>query len=81
MPRPPGAVKTARRLRAGHAMKNFIAIIERDSETRLYVGCVPGIHDAHRPGATLVELRVNLQEVAELLCDGDGSSGLEDGDV
>jgi predicted RNase H-like HicB family nuclease len=47
-------------------MKSFIAYIEFDTESKLYVGTVPGIPGAHTQGATLDELRENLKEVLEL---------------
>ncbi|MBO3460798.1 type II toxin-antitoxin system HicB family antitoxin [Aetokthonos hydrillicola Thurmond2011] len=47
-------------------MKTFTAYIEWDSETKLYVGIIPGIPGAHTQGATLDELQANLQEVLEL---------------
>jgi predicted RNase H-like HicB family nuclease len=47
-------------------MKTFTAYVERDSETNLYVGIVPGIPGAHTQGATLDELQNNLKEVLEL---------------
>ena len=53
-------------------MRTFTAVIERDPETRLYVGYVPGFAGAHSQGETLDELHRNLQEVVTLL--------LEDGD-
>jgi predicted RNase H-like HicB family nuclease len=53
-------------------MKNFTAVIERDTDTGLYVGWVPGFAGAHSQGETLDELRSNLQEVIEML--------LEEGD-
>lgn len=53
-------------------MKNFTAVIERDSDTGLYVGWVPGFPGAHSQGETLDELGTNLREVIEML--------LEDGD-
>lgn len=53
-------------------MKHFTAVIERDADTGLYVGWVPGFAGAHSQGETLDELRTNLQEVVEML--------LEDGD-
>jgi len=53
-------------------MKHFTAVIERDADTDLYVGWVPGFPGAHSQGETLDELRVNLREVVEML--------LEDGD-
>ena len=54
-------------------MKLFTAIIERDMDTHLYVGYVPGFVGAHSQGETLDELRENLQEVIEML--------LEDQDI
>ena len=48
------------------ATRNFTARVERDPETNLYVGIVPGIPGAHTQGATLDELRGNLKEVLEL---------------
>ena len=53
-------------------MKHFTAVIERDADTELYVGWVPGFPGAHSQGETLDELRANLREVVEML--------LEDGD-
>ena len=53
-------------------MKQFTAVIERDADTGLYVGWVPGFPGAHSQGGTLDELRANLHEVVEML--------LEDGD-
>ncbi len=48
-------------------MKTFTAIIEKDFETNLYVGYVPGFPCAHSQGETLDELQANLQEVIEML--------------
>ncbi len=42
------------------------AYIERDPDTGLLVGTVPG---AHSQGATLDELSANLREVMDLLID------------
>jgi len=53
-------------------MRTFSIVIERDPETRLYVGYVPGWPGAHSQGATLDELHANLREVVQML--------LEDGD-
>ena len=47
-------------------MRTFTAYVEWDSETKLYVGIVPGIPGVHTQGATLDELQKNLQEVLEL---------------
>lgn len=53
-------------------MKQFTAVIERDVDTGLYVGWVPGFPGAHSQSETLDELHANLQEVVEML--------LEEGD-
>jgi predicted RNase H-like HicB family nuclease len=45
----------------------YTAIIERDPETQLLVGYVPGFPGAHSQGATLEELEQNLQEVISML--------------
>lgn len=47
-------------------MKTFTAYIEWDAETKLQIGIVPGLPGAHTQGATLDELRQNLQELLEL---------------
>jgi predicted RNase H-like HicB family nuclease len=51
-------------------MKSYTAIVERDPQTGLYVGYVPGVPGAHSQGETLEELRGNLKEVLELLEEG-----------
>ncbi|HEY9646415.1 MAG TPA: type II toxin-antitoxin system HicB family antitoxin [Chroococcidiopsis sp.] len=48
-------------------MRTFTAIIERDPDTKLYVGYVPGFPGAHSQGENLDELRENLREVIEML--------------
>ncbi len=48
-------------------MRTFTAVVEKDAETGLYVGYVPGFAGAHSQGETLDELRENLQEVIEML--------------
>ena len=53
-------------------MKKYTAVIERDPDTGLYIGYVPGFPGAHSQGATLDELNQNLREVIEML--------LEDGE-
>jgi predicted RNase H-like HicB family nuclease len=45
----------------------FTAYIEYDPDTKLYVGTIPGLSGAHSQGATLDELRLNLEEVVELI--------------
>ena len=57
-------------------MRGFTAVIERCSETGLYVGYVPGFPGAHSQGETLDELHRNLQEVIEMLLE-DGEPQLE----
>jgi predicted RNase H-like HicB family nuclease len=53
-------------------MKEFTAVIEKDLESGLYVGYVPGFPGAHSQAASLDELNDNLREViAMLLEDGD----------
>jgi predicted RNase H-like HicB family nuclease len=53
-------------------MKSYSAVVERDRDTGLYVGYVPGFPGAHSQGETLDELQENLREVVAML--------LEDGD-
>ncbi|WP_375471952.1 type II toxin-antitoxin system HicB family antitoxin [uncultured Nostoc sp.] len=48
-------------------MKTFTAIVERDIDTKFYVGYVPGFPGAHSQGETLNELQENLREVIEML--------------
>jgi predicted RNase H-like HicB family nuclease len=48
-------------------MKSYMAIIERDTDTGLYVGYVPGFPGAHSQGESLDELHQNLREVVEML--------------
>jgi predicted RNase H-like HicB family nuclease len=47
-------------------MKSFVAYVEWDAETKLYVGIVPGIPGAHTQAVSLDELQKNLREVLEL---------------
>ena len=47
-------------------MPKLTAYIEKDTETGLYVGIVPGIPGAHTQAETLDELQANLKEVLEL---------------
>ena len=57
-------------------MRNFSAVIERDPDTGLFVGFVPGFPGAHSQGATLDELNANLREVISMLLE-DGEPILE----
>jgi predicted RNase H-like HicB family nuclease len=56
--------------------KTFTAVIERDSESGLYVGFVPGFPGAHSQGETLDELSANLREVVQMLLE-DGEPNVE----
>jgi predicted RNase H-like HicB family nuclease len=57
-------------------MRTSNVVVERDPDTGLYVGHVPGWPGAHSQGATLDELRQNLREVVEMLLE-DGESKLD----
>ena len=57
-------------------MRNFTAVIEKDPDTGLYVGYVPGFPGAHSQAETLDELNRNLREVIEMLLE-DGEPRLE----
>ena len=52
-------------------MKTYTAVVERDQETGLFVGYVPGFPGAHSQGETLEELRKNLVEVVSMLLEDD----------
>ena len=53
-------------------MKHCTAVVERDPETGLYVGYVPGFPGAHSQAETLDDLNRNLREIIGML--------LEDGE-
>jgi len=57
-------------------MRSFTAVIERDPATGLFVGYVPGWPGAHSQGASVDELRQNLEEVVAMLLE-DGEPKLE----
>ncbi|MEX0325591.1 MAG: type II toxin-antitoxin system HicB family antitoxin [Puniceicoccaceae bacterium] len=57
-------------------MKRFTAVIERCTDTGLYVGYVPGLPGAHTQAASLDELKNNLEEVIALILD-EGEPKLE----
>jgi len=57
-------------------MKTYTAVIERDSDSGLFVGFVPGFPGAHSQGETLDELNQNLREVVEMLLE-DGEPHLD----
>jgi predicted RNase H-like HicB family nuclease len=57
-------------------MKTFTAVVEKCTETGLYVGYVPGFPGAHSQSETLDELNQNLREVVEMLLE-DGEPTIE----
>ncbi|MDA1348896.1 MAG: type II toxin-antitoxin system HicB family antitoxin [Chloroflexi bacterium] len=57
-------------------MKNYTAVVERDTETGLFVGYVPGFAGAHSQANTLDELNENLKEVVSMLLE-DGEPTLD----
>jgi predicted RNase H-like HicB family nuclease len=57
-------------------MRAFTAVIERCTDTGLFVGYVPGFPGAHSQGETLDELHRNLTEVITMLLE-DGEPKLE----
>ncbi len=57
-------------------MRTYTAVVEHCTETGLYVGYVPGFPGAHSQGASLDELKQNLQEVIAMLLE-DGEPHLE----
>ena len=64
------------RSRGAPKVRKFTAVIEKDLETGLFVGHIPGFPGAHTQGATMEELAQNLREVALLLLE-DGEPVLE----
>lgn len=57
-------------------MRSFPVVVERDPETGLFVGHVPGWPGAHSQGETVDELQRNLEEVVSMLLE-DGEPQLE----
>ena len=57
-------------------MRTFTAIVEKCSDTHLYIVYVPGFQGAHSQGKTLDELHDNLKEVIQMLSE-DGEPHLE----
>ena len=57
-------------------MRTFPMVVERDPETELLVGYVPGWPGAHSQAADAAELEANLREVIEMLLE-DGEPQLE----
>lgn len=57
-------------------MKSYTAVVERDADTGLLVGYVPGFPGAHSQASSLDELQANLREVVAMLLE-DGEPKLE----
>jgi predicted RNase H-like HicB family nuclease len=57
-------------------VRSWNIVIERDAQTGLYVGYVPGWPGAHSQGETVDELKANLAEVVSMLLE-DGEPALE----
>jgi predicted RNase H-like HicB family nuclease len=57
-------------------MRTFHVVIERDRDSGLLVGHVPGWPGAHSQGASLDQLQHNLQEVVGMLLE-DGEPNFE----
>ena len=57
-------------------MRSFSFVVERDPDTGLCVGYVPGWPGAHTQGADEDEVQRNLREVIEMLLE-DGEPKLE----
>jgi len=57
-------------------MRSYTFVVERDPETELLAGYVPGWPGAHSQGADLDKLQANLREVIEMLLE-DGEPALE----
>jgi predicted RNase H-like HicB family nuclease len=53
-------------------MKSYTTVVEKCTQTGLYVGYVPGFPGAHSQGESLDELEENMKEVIGML--------LEDGE-
>ena len=57
--------------KGSESVRQFTVVVEKDFETGLFVGYVPGFPGAHSQGSSLDELHENLREViAMLLEDG-----------
>ena len=57
-------------------MRSYTAVVERDTDTGLLVGYVPGFPGAHTQAETLDELQANLKEVVAMLLE-DGEPDLQ----
>jgi predicted RNase H-like HicB family nuclease len=57
-------------------MNSYTAVIEKCTETGLYIGYIPGLPGAHSQGETLDELKQNMHEVLQMILE-DGEPSLE----
>ena len=57
-------------------MRSYRFVVERDPETGVLVGYVPGWPGAHSQGSDMEELQQNLREVIEMLLE-DSEPALE----
>ena len=57
-------------------MRSYRFVVERDPESGVLVGYVPGWPGAHTQGSDMEELQQNLREVIEMLLE-DGQPTLE----
>jgi predicted RNase H-like HicB family nuclease len=57
-------------------MRAYNYVVEKCSDTGMYVGYVPGFPGAHSHGESIDELRANMQEVVEMLLE-DGEPQLD----
>lgn len=52
-------------------MRLFTAIVERETDTNLYVDYIPGFSGEHFQGETLDKLRENLREAIGMLLENE----------
>jgi len=57
-------------------MRTYNYIVEKCSDSGMFIGYVPGFPGAHSQGETLDELRHNMREVVSMLLE-DGEPKLE----
>jgi predicted RNase H-like HicB family nuclease len=57
--------------------RSFTVIIEKDEETDMFVGEVPGLSGCHTHGKTIDELMKNMQEIIELCLEVQKEQGQE----
>ncbi len=60
-------------------MNRYNVVVEKDADTGLYVGHVPGWPGAHSQGETLDELQKNIHEVVSMLLEASSFVGCSAG--